>query len=421
MWQISPTKNMFKKLSIGLLATIWLAVGSLSFAQAQAQTAQPTEKVLIEMFSREDCTHCKDQKAFLNELAGRRSDFVVVYDDLSEEANKQLWIKVAELEKMPKVTPITLIGETVIQGFDKPETTGKIIEDLIDKNIGKPNIGFQKFVEMGGSGKVKKVANGTCEEGSSECTVVDEPLLVSIPFVGSVDVSKYSLPVLSFVLGFVDGFNPCAMWVLVTFLLVLLQMGDRKKMWQIAGLFILAETVMYYMILNVWAGVWDFVGLDNIVTPIVGAVAIGGGLFFLYEWKTSDGTCKIIDIKKRQKTKSKIQKLAMAEMTILTVLGVIGLALSVNIIEFACSIGIPQAFTKILNLNSLDFWTYQLQMAIYILAYMVDDFVVFGIALYSIEKIGITTKYSKLCNLVGGILMMILGFILIFHPSWLVF
>lgn len=412
---------MFKKLCTGVLVAAWLAVGSLSIVQAQNTASTQTEKVLIEMFSREDCTHCKDEKAFLADLATKRSDFAVVYYDLSDEDNKALWIKVAELEKMPKVTPITLIGETVIQGFDTAETTGRTIQELIDKNVGKPNIGFKKFIEMGGTGQVSKVDNGTCDETSTECAVVDEPLFVNVPFIGSVDVSKYSLPVLSFVLGFVDGFNPCAMWVLVTFLLVLMQVGDKKKMWQIAGLFILAEAIMYYMILNVWAGVWDFVGLDNIVTPIVGIVAIAGGLFFLYEWKTSNGTCKVIDIEKRQKTKSKIQKLAMAEMTALTVLGVIGLALSVNIIEFACSIGIPQAFTKILNLNSLDFWAYQAQMAIYIFAYMLDDFFVFGIALYSIEKIGITTKYSKLCNLIGGILMLILGFILIFRPSWLVF
>lgn len=422
-----PSK-MLKKVFTGLLVTIWMLVGSLTMVQAQTDNPAAatgsevvSAKVLIEMFSREECVHCQDEKAFLSQLATKRSDFEVVYYDLVNEENKNLWIKIAELEKMPKVTPITLIGDTIVQGFDKPETTGKALEELIDKNVGKPNLGFKKVVEMGGTGKIKAVAGGTCEEGATECETIDEPLFVSIPLIGSVDVSKYSLPILSFVLGFIDGFNPCAMWVLVTFLLILIQIGDRKKMWQIAGLFILAETVMYYLILNVWAQVWDFVGLDNIITPIVGTVAIGGGLFFLYEWKTSDGICKVTDLQKRHKTKSKIQKLAAAEMTLLTIFGVLGLALSVNIIEFACSIGIPQAFTKILDLNNLNGWTYQFYMLDYIFAYMLDDFIVFGIALYSIEKIGITTKYSKLCNLIGGVLMIVLGLILIFQPGWLVF
>jgi uncharacterized membrane protein len=84
-------------------------------------------------------------------------------------------------------------------------------------------------------------------------------------------------------------------------------------------------------------------------------------------------------------------------------------------------VGIPQAFTKILELNFLDFWARQMYMAIYILMYMVDDFIVFGIALYSFEKIGLTTKYAKMSNLIGGILMLILGAILLFKPELLVF
>ena len=92
-----------------------------------------------------------------------------------------------------------------------------------------------------------------------------------------------------------------------------------------------------------------------------------------------------------------------------------------NIIEFACSIGIPQAFTKILNMNYLTGIEHQIYLWIYTLFYMIDDFIIFGIALYSIEKIGITHKYSRYCNLIGGIAMLILGYLLIFNPTALLF
>ena len=108
-------------------------------------------------------------------------------------------------------------------------------------------------------------------------------------------------------------------------------------------------------------------------------------------------------------------------MSLLVLLGVLGLAFSVNIIEFACSIGIPQAFTKIIELNGLSWLQTQAMMAIYILFYMVDDIIVFGIALYSFERLGVTTKYVKASNLIGGMLMLILGALLIFNPEALVF
>ena len=108
-------------------------------------------------------------------------------------------------------------------------------------------------------------------------------------------------------------------------------------------------------------------------------------------------------------------------MTLPTVVGIIAIALSVNVIEFACSIGIPQAFTKILEINALEFWVRQWYLFLYILAYMVDDFIVFGFALYGFDKIHQSQKYSKLSILVGGILMIFLGSILLVAPDILVF
>ena len=106
-------------------------------------------------------------------------------------------------------------------------------------------------------------------------------------------------------------------------------------------------------------------------------------------------------------------------MTIVTILGIFGLAFSVNIFEFACSIGIPQTFTKILDLNITNWAMKQAYTFIYIFGYMIDDFVVFGIALYSFDKIGITAKYATYAHLIGGILMVVLGFVMLFAPEML--
>ncbi|MFZ2993212.1 MAG: glutaredoxin, partial [Microgenomates group bacterium] len=74
-----------------------------------------------------------------------------------------------------------------------------------------------------------------------------------------------------------------------------------------------------------------------------------------------------------------------------------------------------------LELNRLTGLESGLYIAVYILFYMIDDLIVFGIALYSIDKLALTTKYSKLSNLIGGIVMLILGLIMIFKPSIILF
>lgn len=404
----------------GLLLSQVIDVSEQETVLVDQQMMVEQELVPVSVLVREDCAHCKDEKAFLEKLSEQRDDFEIIYHDLSTHEGEALFNKVTESEGLTKSTPITLVGNVLIQGFATEETTGKRIEDLIDQSIGKETLGFDAFLTAGGSkGEVEQIVGGTCDE--SGCVLDDNAYLVDIPYFGAIDVKTFSLPVMASVLGLIDGFNPCAMWVLVTFLLVLLQVGDKRKMLEIAGLFILAEAVMYYLILNVWFTTWDFVGLDHIVTPIVGLIAVGGGVFFLYEGWKSDGTCQVTNLEQRSKIQARIKDLASKPMTWAVAGGIIALAFSVNIIEFACSVGIPQAFTKIVEINQLSSLYTQFLMFLYILFYMIDDFIVFGIALYGADKLHLTTKYSKYSNILGGILMLILGGLLIFAPQLLRF
>jgi len=178
---------------------------------------------------------------------------------------------------------------------------------------------------------------------------------------------------------------------------------------------------MYYLILNVWYKTWDFVKLDQYVTPIIGLVSIGAGIFFLYEFFTNKSNeCKVTSLGQKSRISARIKELVDSPFSIGIFFATLGLAFSVNIIEFACSIGIPQAFTKILELNDLNFATRQLFTLIYTFFYMIDDFLVFGIALWAFQYMHLTTKYTRYCLVIGGIAMLVLGYFFIFDPSRLV-
>lgn len=408
----------FKSLFLSLIFGAALIAAPFAYA-----IDQPDETVRIEIFERQDCGHCRDEKAFLNQLQKERGDLIIIFHDIAEPEHKAHFTELAELEGIPKVTPITIIDGILLQGFDTAETTGKQIRALVEQAKGKTQYTFEEFIAAGGSKEIQS-GGAACDINGETvgCGIQGVNYWITVPFVGPVNVARYSLPALSLILGLVDGFNPCAMWVLVLFLTILMEAGSRRRMFEMAGLFILAEAVMYYLILNVWMTAWDFVGLDNIITPIVGLVAVGAGSYFLYLFYKEDSTCKVGSLESKRRTTEKIKAYVNAPMTIAVALGILMLAFSVNIIEFACSVGIPQTFTKILDLNYLTWSGKQIYNALYIFMYMFDDLIVFALALYSFDRIGLTThKYTRASHLIGGALMVILGLILLIDPTLLVF
>ena len=422
-FNIGIEKSRFFALMIVIFGIFCISQIGYSAGNSQAK------KVKIEYFGRKDCKNCANLEKFLKELSTKRDDFEYVEHKIDESKEEKVFFDETTLKlKLVKGTPIIYIDGHIIQGFNTADTTGKEIENLINSAKAKDKIlTLKEYLESGQTGNVS--SNGAVCTGDTVCEVpgltkgAENQVLVNIPIINkTVDLTNYSLLTMSIILGTIDGFNPCAMWVLVLFLTALIAVGNKVKMFRVAGLFILAEAVMYFFILNAWIYAWDFVGLDKWVTPIVGIVGIIGGIFFIRNYLKKGDTleCEVTDFEQRAKISKKIKDIANKPFTLLTALAIIGLALSVNVIEFACSVGIPQTYTKILQINEVPFWTRQFYTFIYIIGYMVDDIIVFGFALMSINKLKLTTKYSKWVNLFGGILMIILGLIMLIKPSLLI-
>ena len=422
-FNIGIEKSRFFALMIMLFGIFWISQIGYSAGNSQSK------KVKIEYFGRKDCKNCANLEKFLKELSTKRDDFEYVEHKIDEsKEEKAFFDETTSKLKLVKGTPIIYINGHIIQGFNTADTTGKEIENLINSAKTKDKIlTLKEYVESGQTGNVS--SNGAVCTGDTVCEVpgltkgAENQVLVNIPIINkTVDLTNYSLLTMSIILGTIDGFNPCAMWVLVLFLTALIAVGNKVKMFRVAGLFILAEAVMYFFILNAWIYAWDFVGLDKWVTPLVGIVGIIGGIFFIRNYLKKGDTleCEVTDFEQRAKISKKIKDIANKPFTLLTALAIIGLALSVNVIEFACSVGIPQTYTKILQINEVPFWTRQFYTFIYIIGYMIDDIIVFGFALMSVNKLQLTTKYSKWVNLFGGILMIILGLIMLIKPSLLI-
>ncbi|MFZ2154303.1 MAG: glutaredoxin [Candidatus Moraniibacteriota bacterium] len=384
-----------------------------------AQEVSTTDKYIF-VFVRENCSYCAKEEAFLKTI--KDSKFKITFLDIADKNNYTNFLKIVEKNNLSKVTPITLVGGEVLVGFDSVELTGKKIVDLANNQHASVNAYLKETSEINTDSEVCKV---TGEDACSQSEIKKDALeKIKIPFFGVIEVKDFSLFSISFILGFIDGFNPCAMWVLVAFLIALSQVGNQLKMIIVAGLFIVAESVMYFMILNVWYRTWDFIKLDWLMLPLVGLLSLGGGIYFLYKFRKNKGelVCDVTSLEHQRKTTTKIKDIATKPLNILGALVIIGLAFSVNIIEFACSVGLAQSFTKILEINTLSFLTQQWYIGVYTFAYMIDDFIVFGLAIFGYRKFyQFGAKYSNLALLIGGIILIILGILMLSGKNVFVF
>lgn len=101
----------------------------------------------------------------------------------------------------------------IIQGFNSADTTGKEIEKLID--VAKTKDKVNTLDEYVANGDYSKISSNGSVCRTSKCSIsgrdTAKELIVNIPFINkTVDLSKYSLPLVSFILGSIDGVNPCA-------------------------------------------------------------------------------------------------------------------------------------------------------------------------------------------------------------------
>lgn len=193
-------------------------------------------------------------------------------------------------------------------------------------------------------------------------------------------------------------------------------------MWLLGVTFIVTSSFVYFLFMAAWLNIILFLGFVIWVRLAIGAVAIVGGGYHLKKGLDSrDGGCEVTGDEKRRAVFEKLKEIAKDKSILLALGGIILLAFAVNLVELVCSAGFPAVYTQVLALSDLPAWQYYGYILLYILFFMLDDIIVFVIAMATLKLTGISTKYSKYSNVIGGALMVIIGILLIFRPEWLMF
>lgn len=396
---------------------IWsLPASSISLAPVdvkveQNYTQEKNQKLPVYLFWGEGCPHCHAEMVFLDKI---KKDYPQIefkeFEIYNNKNNYQLLSQISR-EKGVKINgvPALFIGDEVVIGFNTEETTGAKIKQALDVYLIKNQLKI----------------NSNKNTGNQIETQAREDKIVKYPLLGKIKLTDLSLPLLTVVLGTLDGFNPCSMWALIILITLLINTGSRKKMWLVGSIFILASAFSYFLFLAAWLNAFLLIGYLKIVRLLIGLLAIGAGIYFLYDYykkrKQNSLTCEVSSEKTKSKIIQKLEATLHKKSIWAVILGVIMVAFSVNLIELMCSAGIPAIYTQILSQNHLSRLSYYVYLIGYDFFYMLDDILVLIIAGLTWQLLQGTQKYTKYSHLIGGILILVLGMIMLFNPELLMF
>lgn len=382
---------------------------------ATGAVAQSPGRIDVHLFWAEGCPHCERAIDYLKRLEGEEPRLRAHYLELSRDAaNQAAFTAVVERIKLEEpAVPLIVVGESVMVGYATDESSGAELRRRIDECLAQ-----------GCPDMVGQLAQGPEVEGARPAAGAQRmvPPTVSIPFIGEVRTADVSLPVLTIALGALDGFNPCAMWVLVFLIGLLVGMQDHFRMWTLGTAFIAASALVYFLFMAAWLNFLLFIGAAVWVRAGVGLVALAGGFYYLREYfQNPDAVCKVTAPQARRRVFDSLRKLASESRFWLALAGILALAFAVNLVELLCSAGIPAVYTQVLALSKIPTWQYYAYLGLYVLVFMLDDLFVFVVAMKTLQVTGATTRYVRFSHLAGGIVLLAIGALLLLRPDLLMF
>jgi len=384
------------------------------------------------------CPHCERELDFLEKIGDEYPNLNVVKFNVSDNKDNILLFQQIgnELKLESAAVPMTFIGNDYFLGYYDDEVTGSEIISLINKyqEIGDPDplgkfINQEKItpteIPIVESTETSPIENNNISDdfaGENEDWKANLPDTISLPLLGSIETKNLSLPALTFAIALLDGFNPCAMWVLLFLISLLLGMKDRVRMWTLGSTFIVASSFVYFLFLAAWLNLFLFLGFIQWVRILVGLLALILGTYQLRDYiKNRSGACDIVNNESRKRWFDKLREITQSKQFIFALIGIIILAFAVNLIELVCSAGLPAIYTRVLSLTPMPKWQYYLYLLFYVFIFMVDDLFVFVVAMTTLKAVGIESKYARFSRLFGGIIIFILGLLLIFKPELIMF
>lgn len=345
---------------------------------------QANELGLLQVYVRDGCPHCAEAKKFLPKIAAQRPHLKVIYRSLDQEpdARTELITLSQQAGIWPPGVPTFVMHGKVLVGFNDAESSGPRLLAFIDEAV---------------------TASQQVDGG----------------WLGNISVERLGLPVFTLALGLLDGFNPCAMWVLLFLLSMLIRLQSRRRMALVAGTFVIISGAVYYAFMAAWLNVFLLMGMSNAVRLSLATLALFIGAVNVKDYFAfKQGLSLSIPEAAKPGLYARMRQLLQTDALITSLVSVSVLAVLVNFIELLCTAGLPAIYTAVLSQQGLSMAQHYGYLALYILAYMADDSLMVIVAVITLGSHKLTEQSGRWLKLISGCVMLILALTMLFKPEW---
>ena len=408
------TPRLFTPTLLVLVLLVWLP---LAAASDRAPTAAPQwlttddaageVRVALYVFWSKNCPHCREALAFLARLRAEQPWLEVQDFELtSNRANVQRYLEMAQgLGEEARAVPAFFVCGQLLTGYDNAAGMGARV------------LGLARFCRQAGQGGSPGAAAPVRD---ATAVVHQEPATIELPFVGPLEASALSLPLFTLVLAGLDAFNPCAFFVLLFLLSLMVHARGRGRMLLVGGTFVLCSGLVYFLFMAAWLNLFLVVGGTPVVTAVAGVVAFLIGALNIkdYFWFKQGPSLSIPERAKPGLFK-RMRALVSADHLGAVLLGTILLALAANSYELLCTAGFPMVFTRVLTLHELSPAAHYGYLALYNLIYILPLLTIVLVFTFALGARKLTEQQGRVLKLLSGLMMLGLGLVMLIAPDLL--
>ena len=362
-------------------------------------TSEGEKIIRFHFFWSKTCPHCQRAKPFVSKLSQSFSWLELNSYEISENPESAALFKTLS-EKMGDsnfAVPAFLFCEEAVIGYLDEKTTGALLRDKL-LNCRASLVEGDKEVS-GQPAKAEKF---------------------SLPILGELDYKSRSLPAFTIIIAGLDAFNPCAFFVLLLMLSLLVNAKDRKRMLWIGGIFVFFSGFIYFIFMAAWLNLFLYIGEIRAITIVAAIIAIGVSFINIKDYfMFKKGISLSIPDSAKPGLYERIRGLMNASSMPAMIAGTIMLAIVANSYELLCTAGFPMVFTRLLTLHDLPGWGYYLYLVLYNIIYVIPLVVIVLIFTKTLGSRKLSEKEGRVLKLVSGLMMLELGLLLLFAPDLL--
>jgi hypothetical protein len=359
---------------------------------------EPT--ITLYFFWSRTCPHCLEARPFVLKLA-EETPWLELRDlEVSRNAdNARRYVELAQrIDESARSVPAFVFCGVMLTGYDNDAGVGALLKSELESCYHQ-----QRVAGPGGASTVAAPVPASTR---------------SLPFVGEVDIQRWSLPLVAVLLGGLDSFNPCAFFVLLFLLSLLVNAGSRLRMLVVGGLFVVVSGVVYFLFMAAWLNLFLIVGQLLWVTIAAGTLALVIGLLNIKDffWFKAGPSLGVPESAKPGLFR-RMRGLVGAESWPAMLIGTFALAVVANAYELLCTAGLPMVFTRMLTLEPMASGVYYAYLVLYCSVYVIPLFVITSAFVFTLGRRKLTEREGRILKLVSGLMMAGLGTLLLVDPS----